>query len=250
MTRRRWWRADVLAPIVALLVVAALGWLGAQILAWSGIPRPWLDRATAPSVATYEARPAPGSPVPSTPLPAASTAGTAIPLDPAPTTGTAWAAPTDGPPAVVGDEDIDTLRARRLVIPVDGVKTADLESTFADPRGARVHEAMDIAAPRGAPVVAVEDGQIAKLFTSERGGLTIYQFDPTHIYAYYYAHLDGYASGLRQGLRVVRGQVLGYVGTTGNAPKDTPHLHFAIFKLGPQQRWWEGVPLDPDRILR
>ena len=103
---------------------------------------------------------------------------------------------------------------------------------------------------RGTPVRAVEDGRIARLFNSKAGGITIYQFDPSEQYCYYYAHLDRYAEGLRENDRVSRGQVIGYVGTTGNAPKDTPHLHFAIFRLNSEKRWWEGTPLDPYPILR
>jgi len=88
------------------------------------------------------------------------------------------------------------------------------------------------------------------LFTSKAGGLTVYQFDPSSTYAYYYAHLERYASGLTDGDHVRRGQLLGYVGTSGNAPPDTPHLHFAIFKLTDKKRWWEGSPIDPFAVLR
>jgi murein DD-endopeptidase MepM/ murein hydrolase activator NlpD len=109
---------------------------------------------------------------------------------------------------------------------------------------------MDIMAPRGTPVVASVDGRIVKLFTSAAGGLTIYQFDADEQYCYYYAHLDGYAPDLTEGQIVTRGQVLGFVGTTGNAAPDAPHLHFAIHRLGPEKRWWEGEPLDPLTFLR
>ena len=94
------------------------------------------------------------------------------------------------------------------------------------------------------------DGHIAKLFSSERGGLTVYQFDTDERYCYYYAHLEAYADGLTEGMRVKRGQIIGHVGTSGNAPPDTPHLHFAIFALGPEKRWWEGTPIDPYPALR
>ena len=104
--------------------------------------------------------------------------------------------------------------------------------------------------PRNTPVVAVEDGTVAKLFDSKAGGLTIYQFDPGQQYSYYYAHLDRYADGLKEGDRVRRGQVLGYVGTSGNAPKNTPHLHFAVYRLTAEKHWWEGTPIDPYDILR
>jgi murein DD-endopeptidase MepM/ murein hydrolase activator NlpD len=99
-------------------------------------------------------------------------------------------------------------------------------------------------------VVAVEDGTIAKLFLSKAGGNTIYQFDPSRQYAYYYAHLERYADSLKEGEAIQRGQVIGYVGTTGNAPKNTPHLHFAVFRLSAEKRWWEGTPIDPYDILR
>ncbi|MGI8672918.1 MAG: M23 family metallopeptidase [Luteitalea sp.] len=145
----------------------------------------------------------------------------------------------------------DLLRTRSLTIPVLGVSSPGLISTFDQARGgSRRHEALDVMAPRGTPVVAVEDGTVVKLFTSDAGGLTLYQFDPSGLAAYYYAHLDRYASGLAEGAAVRRGQVLGYVGSTGNADKDAPHLHFAIFRLGPERRWWEGEPVDPFPVLR
>ena len=123
--------------------------------------------------------------------------------------------------------------------------------TFTDARGSsRKHEAIDILAPIGTPVVAIESGKIARLFNSKAGGITVYQFDPTERFCYYYAHLDRYADGLRENDTVKRGQVIGYVGVSGNAPKDTPHLHFAVFRLTEAKRWWEGTPIDPYDILR
>jgi len=142
----------------------------------------------------------------------------------------------------------DDLIAKHLTIPVPGVKTEDLSPQFYDARGERGHEALDIIAMRGEPVVAVEDGRIAKLFLSKPGGITVYQFDPTETYAYYYAHFDRYADGLAEGDHVTRGQVIGYVGSTGNAA--TPHLHFAIFRLGPEKQWWKGEALDPYPALK
>ena len=148
-------------------------------------------------------------------------------------------------------EAIDELRDRYLLLPVAGAATASLQSSFTDARpGDRSHEAIDILAPRDTPVRAVEDGVIAKLFLSEAGGRTIYQFDPTEWYAYYYAHLERYAPGLEEGDAVTRGQTIGYVGTSGNAPPDTPHLHFAVFRLDRDRRWWEGEPIDPYLIWR
>lgn len=148
-------------------------------------------------------------------------------------------------PVPTGLPDLDELRRRRLAVPVEGIDRKSLRDTFAEGRTGHVHEAIDILAPRGTPVVAVEDGRVEKLFTSKQGGLTIYQFDPGGRYCYYYAHLDRYAAGLAQGQSVKRGQVLGYVGTSGNAPPQTPHLHFTIFKLAADKRWWQGAPLNP-----
>ncbi len=142
------------------------------------------------------------------------------------------------------------LVSRRLRIPVAGVYAADLNDSFDEPRGGRRHEAIDILAPRNTAVLAVDDGTIAKLFTSKAGGLTIYQFDPTSAYSYYYAHLERYADRIRDGARVSRGDVIGYVGTSGNAPRDTPHLHFAVYKLTEAKRWWEGAPIDPFMVLK
>lgn len=142
------------------------------------------------------------------------------------------------------------LADRHLSIPVQGVTANQLVDSFRDARdGGREHEALDILAPRNTPVLAVEDGTIARLFLSKAGGTTIYEFDPTREYCYYYAHLERYADGLKEGEEVRRGQVIGYVGTSGNAPKNTPHLHFAIFKLTPEKHWWEGTPINPYEIL-
>jgi murein DD-endopeptidase MepM/ murein hydrolase activator NlpD len=141
--------------------------------------------------------------------------------------------------------DLERLQARFLMFPVQGFDLKMLRDDFAEKRGDRVHEALDILAPRGTPVVAVDDGEILKLFNSVRGGLTIYHFDPSGSYCYYYAHLDRYADGLAERQPVRKGQWLGYVGTSGNAPPSVPHLHFTIFKLGPEKHWWEGTPIDP-----
>jgi len=133
-----------------------------------------------------------------------------------------------------------------LTIPVQGVTSAQLRDTFSEARSeGRVHEALDIMAPRGTPVLAVADGTVEKLFTSVPGGLTIYQFEPTGRYAYYYAHLDRYADGLQEKQAIRRGEVIGYVGSTGNADPSAPHLHFAIFELGPERQWWKGTAINP-----
>jgi len=166
------------------------------------------------------------------------------------TTGTAEVGrPAPSPEARIGPTPANVLEKRELVVPVEGVNPDNLVRSFADARGGRKHEALDILAPRNTPVKAVEDGRIARLFSSKAGGITIYQFDPSEQFCYYYAHLERYAEGLAEGDAVRKGQVIGYVGTSGNAPKDTPHLHFAIFQLTAAKRWWEGTPIDPYDVL-
>lgn len=146
---------------------------------------------------------------------------------------------------------VNTLRTRALQVPVAGVKRSELRDTFADARGSsRAHEGIDIIAPRRTPVVAAQDGTVTKLFTSKAGGLTIYQFDPSATFSYYYAHLDGYADGLHEGQTVHRGDVIGYVGSSGNASAEAPHLHFAIFRLTPERQWWKGEPINPYPVLQ
>lgn len=143
------------------------------------------------------------------------------------------------------------LRARALSIPVQGVGADQLNDTYTQARAAgRPHEAIDIMAERGTPVLAVEDGEVVKLFSSKSGGTTLYQFDPGRQYAYYYAHLDRYAADVSEGTRLRKGQVIGYVGSTGNALPNAPHLHFAIFVLGPERQWWRGTPLNPFLVWR
>jgi len=135
-------------------------------------------------------------------------------------------------------------------LPIAGIGLKDLHDSFDENRElGRPHEATDIMAPRGTPVLAVDSGTVRKLFTSKYGGLTVYQFDSAEVYCYYYAHLDRYADGLEEGMAVRRGAVIGYVGSSGNAKPDAPHLHFAIFLLGPEKRWWEGKAINPYPIL-
>lgn len=159
-------------------------------------------------------------------------------------------APSTKAPPEISAPPAEELEEREFAIPVQGIAAEQLVRTFDDARGSRRHEAIDILAPMGTPVLAIEDGKIARLFTSKAGGTTIYQFDPTERFCYYYAHLQRYADGLTEGDTVRKGQVIGYVGVTGNAPKDTPHLHFAVFRLTADKRWWEGTPIDPYDLFR
>lgn len=151
-------------------------------------------------------------------------------------------------PASAGSADA-ALMQRRLIIPVEGVQAKDLRDGFNEMRGGHRHEALDIMAPRGTPVLAADEGNVAKLFLSKPGGLTVYQFDGSQTYCYYYAHLDHYAPGLKEGTLLRKGEVLGYVGSSGDASAGAPHLHFTIFKLGPDRHWWQGTAIDPYEFL-
>ena len=157
--------------------------------------------------------------------------------------------PTPDATAAAGAATPTTMPGK-LLVPVQGIKSAQLTDTFYQPRGEqRQHEALDIMAPTGTPVVAVADGKVAKLFHSKPGGLTVYQFDPTEQFAYYYAHLDRYADGIAEGMEVKRGTLIGYVGVTGNSDPNAPHLHFAVVALTPEKQWWKGTPLNPFPLM-
>jgi murein DD-endopeptidase MepM/ murein hydrolase activator NlpD len=150
----------------------------------------------------------------------------------------------------ITDNDFHQLLLRELSMPIARATPESLEDTFTRPRpGRKTHEAIDIPAPRGTPIHALGDGVIEKLSASPRGGITIYQFDTEGLYCYSYAHLDRYANRLREGVRVKHGDVIGYVGTTGDAPADGPHLHLAIMRLRDSRHYWEGAPVNPYPLL-
>ncbi|WP_369915775.1 M23 family metallopeptidase [Xanthomonas sp. NCPPB 3005] len=228
-----------LLSLAALVMAVALGyWVlraGVQVrpsaaAAGDAAATPAMSPATAPAAA-----PAQREATAPAPLPMAMDTPPAAP--PA-----AAAAPPAAAPANASDD---------LLIPVQGVRRDQLQDTFTDARSqGRRHDAIDILAPAGTPVLAVADGSVEKLFDSERGGLTVYQFEPSGRYAYYYAHLQRYADGLAEKQTLRRGQVLGYVGSTGNADPGAPHLHFEIHRLGPEKQWWKGESLNPYPLLR
>ena len=139
--------------------------------------------------------------------------------------------------------------SRRIVSPIAGLTAKDLYDSFDQQRDGNRHEAIDIMEPRDTPVRAVVDGVIKKLFLSKPGGNTIYLFDEPQQYCYYYAHLDRYAPGLREGMHVTRDELIAFVGSSGNANPAAPHLHFTIFQLGPERHWWQGTPINPYPIL-
>ena len=139
-----------------------------------------------------------------------------------------------------------------LAIPVQGVKADQLTDTFTQARagGQRIHDAIDIMAAEGTPVIAATDGKVEKLFFSNGGGgITVYVRSPDQRWSYYYAHLQGYEPGLAEGQQVKRGQLIGRVGHTGNASAEGPHLHFAINRMQPGEKWWQGSPINPYPLL-
>lgn len=147
--------------------------------------------------------------------------------------------------------DSEYLRARELMVPVHGVSRRQLRDTYSAPRdGGRAHLALDVMAKKGTRVLAVDDGFILRISENALGGRTIYLSDPARRFIYYYAHLDKWAYGLKEGQRVSRGQLIGSVGTTGNAPKDAPHLHFQLMRMGSGRQWWSGEPINPIPYLR
>jgi murein DD-endopeptidase MepM/ murein hydrolase activator NlpD len=173
------------------------------------------------------------------------------PIEPAPTLSLAVepaAAPPE--PPVIGAAPLEGSRGA-LMIPVRGVSARDLQDTFTQARSeGRVHNAIDIIAPRGTPVVAATDGLLVRFFTSVRGGLTIYQLGTDNRTVYYYAHLDRYATGLTAGDTVRQGTVIGYVGDTGNAAPGNHHLHFAMWLTDDPTRYWDGAALNPYPLLQ
>lgn len=217
--------------VAGFCTLAMLIWYYGNFIGLRPEPSEWESRAAAGNATPPASQPLhpPEPPAATTPIPVGTDGGT-----------------TPEPPerveSTIGPEPLALLRNRRLVLPVEGVERSALVRSYADARtGGWRHEAIDILAPRNTPVRAVEAGMIARLFTSRYRGLTVYQFDPEK-------HFN--PSDLKEGDEVRRGETIGYVGTSGNAPANTPHLHFAIFKALESPRWWEGLPLDPYDVLR
>jgi murein DD-endopeptidase MepM/ murein hydrolase activator NlpD len=233
---RRWRKALALGAVLAVVAGVVAG-------TWF---RPAATTQTLPA-ANPPPPAAAAAPAVTAPAAALQTPPGAAAAEPAPNTD-----PTPAVLAVPADaSDLSRLRSRGLDIPVKGFTAAQLSDNYTQGRaGGALHEALDIMAARGTPVLAVEDGRIAKLFLSKPGGITLYQFDPGGEFAYYYAHLDAYADGIAEGGMLRKGQVIGYVGSSGNASANAPHLHFAIYKLGPEKQWWRGAPLNPFLVWR
>lgn len=167
-------------------------------------------------------------------------AGSTAPTASGPTP--AHAGPLD---ARVGADDLDALWQRQLMVPVEGIPRGTLRDNYAAKRGPGIHGALDIVAPRYTAVVASDDLVIGRLFSGPVGGIVIYAYDAHQRFVYYYAHLQRYRKGLAVGDRVAKGSVIGYVGTTGNAPPNTPHLHFQVMKWVVGRAWWDGPAINP-----
>jgi murein DD-endopeptidase MepM/ murein hydrolase activator NlpD len=200
------------------------------------IPPPSNNAGEAPAAKPSPAMPGAPSAPPASPTPESSPANGASPQ--------AQAAPPVGTGPVVSSSSVP------LVIPVAGVRPEQLTDTFTAARSeGRSHDAIDIIAPRGTPVLAAVDGRIIKLFQSEKGGITLYQLGTDGRTVYYYAHLERYADGMTEGREARRGDVLGYVGDTGNARPGNYHLHFQIYVLTDPKNIWDGAPINPYPLL-
>jgi len=166
------------------------------------------------------------------------------------------AVPPASPPAPPADaaspvSDADYLRSRHIIVPVAGADMSRVDDTFNDARdgGDRVHRAIDILAPRGTPILSADDGKILRMSTNTLGGISMYTIDTEGRLVYYYAHMERYNDAMSPGRTIVKGDTLGYVGTTGNAPKDTPHLHFQVMRWPADGKYWNGEPIDPYESL-
>jgi murein DD-endopeptidase MepM/ murein hydrolase activator NlpD len=233
--------AVVFAALAALVSYLSLAYWSQPV---TPLPPPRQTEESATPQAT--APPATPSPQPSatpTPAPAQTGATPAATPSPSPTPSRA-----QGPPGDAGGE----LASMRLLIPVAGVRPTELRDTFDEARSeGRVHDAIDIPAPRGTPVLAAADGRVVKLFQSAKGGTTIYQLAAAdeHL-VFYYAHLERYADGLAEGHPARRGETIGYVGDTGNAAPGNTHLHFQIYRVADPKHFWTGENINPYPLLR
>ena len=163
---------------------------------------------------------------------------------------TALAPPIDSAPTPPLPNDERSILRRELGVPVAGITASALHDNFLELRGGtRAHEALDIMAARGTPVLSASNGRVLKLFNSKPGGLMVYAVDSTERYILKYGHLDAYAPGLADGQPLKRGQQIGIVGTTGNAPPGAPHLHFAMARAEDLKKWWMGAAVNPYPLL-
>ena len=244
-------RRVLLVALVLLGALAALVWVlsvryGSQPVTPRALPQGTEQTAT-PAAASDSATPGVNDAPPATPeaSPNASPSvtPTAAPQSQAAPPGIAAPSPASNPPLLSTSET-------PLLVPVAGVRPEDLRDTYTDSRSeGRVHNAIDIPAARGTPVLAAADGRIVRLFNSVPGGITIYQLAEDNRTVYYYAHLERYADGLAEGRLARRGETIAYVGDTGNAGAGNYHLHFSVSIVSDPKRWWEGANINPYPLL-
>jgi murein DD-endopeptidase MepM/ murein hydrolase activator NlpD len=236
-----------LAPRARVLLIAALAFAALAALIWYLSYAYWSQPATKlpppRAVETVGPPPATDTPTPdATPEPTPSAAPFGTPAPPAPAT------PAPSPQALMQPP---VVAPSGLVIPVAGVRPEQLQDTFNDARSeGRRHDAIDIIAPRGTPVLAAADGRVIKLFQSDKGGVTLYQLGTDERTVYYYAHLERYADGLSEGHVARRGETIAYVGDTGNVTPGNYHLHFQIYTVADPKKFYSGNNLNPYDLLR
>ncbi len=159
-------------------------------------------------------------------------------------------APVPSEPSAAGASSAEYLIDRHLLLPVAGANMAKVADSFNEGRDTdRTHHAIDILAPRGTPILSADDGKVLRMSSNSLGGITMYTVDPENRLVYYYAHMDHYNDAMSPGRAIVKGDTLGFVGTTGNAPKDTPHLHFQVMAWPANGKYWNGEPIDPYQAL-
>ncbi|MET0626289.1 MAG: M23 family metallopeptidase [Pyrinomonadaceae bacterium] len=243
-----------IGPRTRVLLIAALLFAAVGSLVWFLSYRYWSQPVTplAPPSQDAERLPTPAASPVETATPAATVTPTATPTPTLETTPTPGSPTSQGHGQAPSGDPASVLASMRLLIPVQGIAPGQLQDTFKDSRSeGRVHDAIDIIAPRGTPVVAATDGRVVKLFQSVKGGITFYQLaSADEHYVLYYAHLERYADGLAEGHFARRGETVGYVGDTGNATPGNTHLHFQIYRVEDPKRFWTGENLNPYPLLR
>lgn len=243
-----------IGPRTRVLLIAAILFGALAALVWFLSYRYWSQPATPlrPPSPDVERLPSPSAtPVASpaadvnvAPTPGASSTPNSSPSPEASTGASPQAQSLTGDPA-------SEFAALHLLIPVEGIAPNQLQDTFKDARSeGRVHDAIDIIAPRGTPVRAATDGRIVKLFQSAKGGTTLYQLAAAdeHL-VLYYAHLERYAEGLAEGHAARRGETIAYVGDTGNATPGNTHLHFQLYRVADPKHFWTGDNINPYPLL-
>lgn len=245
-----------IGPRTRVLLMAALLFGALAALVWFLSYRYWSLPVTPLTPPSQDAEHVPTATPALTPAATPAAEATATP-EASPTPGSSpapEASPGSSPRAQnpAGDPAAGAFASMRLLIPVQGIGPAQLQDTFKDSRSeGRIHDAIDIIAPRGTPVLAATDGPVVKLFQSVKGGITLYQRAAAdEHYVLYYAHLERYADGIAEGHHARRGETIGYVGDTGNATPGNTHLHFQLYRVADPKSFWTGENVNPYPLLR